>query len=357
MSKTATTAWNDLYYWRLDPETWAKKIDQAMKYFGYMMAQKYPEFRWCHGDWKVQEFATHRYPGWNRYHRQSGQLKRRVPSIIKRKAEDDNNRAPKMKKRRKNQAPPPNHEIIDLDSEAIAEQPVLPIIPATHAVSQFPVAEPAGISTLKATPIHGDATSILGDATSSILDNTLATSILDDATSIAPPILDAIPTLEAPPILDSTTLNTTSILDASSTLEVTATADISHVTVVTWWPGKVLKLRDLHTEHCAGLSIPAPPNEVPQTNTQPTGPTLPKVPTKPKKPKVLEPSRTLLTARNLYAIFYKETHPDVTEAEFREVYKKLDKETVKKYEAQGKKMKAAAGKTATAAAQGDSGDT
>jgi hypothetical protein len=28
-----------------------------------------------------------------------------------------------------------------------------------------------------------------------------------------------------------------------------------------------------------------------------------------------------------------------------------------KYEAQGKKMKAAAGKTATAAAQGDSGDT
>lgn len=78
MSKSANMAWNDLYYWRLDPETWAKKIDQAMKYFSYTMAQKYPEFRWCHGDWKVQEFATNRYPGWNRYHRQSGQLKRKL---------------------------------------------------------------------------------------------------------------------------------------------------------------------------------------------------------------------------------------------------------------------------------------
>ena len=75
ISKSATMAWNDLYYWWLDPETWANKIDLAMKYFSYTMAQKYPEFRWCHGDWKVQEFATNCYPGWNRYHRQSGQLK------------------------------------------------------------------------------------------------------------------------------------------------------------------------------------------------------------------------------------------------------------------------------------------
>jgi hypothetical protein len=79
--------------------------------------------------------------------------------------------------------------------------------------------------------------------------------------------------------------------------------------------------------------------------------TPPKVPTqaKPKKSKVLEPSKTLMTARyvfklafsllrvmhylflfrNLYAISYKKTHPDVTEAEFREIYKRLDKETAK----------------------------
>lgn len=37
----------------------------------------------------------------------------------------------------------------------------------------------------------------------------------------------------------------------------------------------------------------------------------------------------LFLFRNLYAIFYKKTHPDVTEAEFREIYKRLDKETVK----------------------------
>ena len=33
--------------------------------------------------------------------------------------------------------------------------------------------------------------------------------------------------------------------------------------------------------------------------------------------------------RNLYAIFYKATHPDVTEAEFGEIYKYLDKEKIK----------------------------
>lgn len=98
----------------------------------------------------------------------------------------------------------------------------------------------------------------------------------------------------------------------------------------------------------ASLSIPAPPNEVPQTNTstQPSVTSL-KVPAKLKKSKVLELSKTLMTARyllvfsfliprpylflfrNLYAIFYKKTHPDVTEAEFREIYKGLDKETIK----------------------------
>lgn len=108
-------------------------------------------------------------------------------------------------------------------------------------------------------------------------------------------------------------------------------------------------MTDINWFYSAGLSIPAPPNEVPQTNTtQPSMTTSnlkARVLAKPKKSKLLEPSKTLITARyvlvfsllilylllfrNLYAIFYKKAHPDVTEAEFREIYKGLDKETVK----------------------------
>ena len=40
-------------------------------------------------------------------------------------------------------------------------------------------------------------------------------------------------------------------------------------------------------------------------------------------------SNHLFLFRNLYALVYKTTHPDVTEVEFRRIYKGLDKETVK----------------------------
>ena len=79
------------------------------------------------------------------------------------------------------------------------------------------------------------------------------------------------------------------------------------------------------------------------------------------------PTATLPKARifiiyfysEIYAVFYKKSHPDVTEAEFKEIYKGLDKETLKvnlilllswesdltmiffmqKYETQSKQMK------------------
>jgi len=74
MTETAKVAWNELYHWRLDPTTWTKQNDQAMKYFSATMCMKFPEFRWCQGDWKLQEFAKHRYPDWNRYFCQPGTL-------------------------------------------------------------------------------------------------------------------------------------------------------------------------------------------------------------------------------------------------------------------------------------------
>jgi hypothetical protein len=74
-SKSAANAWNSLYFEHLDPETWSKKIDQALQYFSATMRLKYSEFCLCDGDWKLQEFATHCFPVWNRYCCQSGKLK------------------------------------------------------------------------------------------------------------------------------------------------------------------------------------------------------------------------------------------------------------------------------------------
>jgi hypothetical protein len=65
----AKLAWNELYHFRLAPTTWAKKIDRANEYFSNTMRTKFPEFRLCQGDWKLQEFATERYPAWCRYSR------------------------------------------------------------------------------------------------------------------------------------------------------------------------------------------------------------------------------------------------------------------------------------------------
>lgn len=74
----AKLAWNELYHFRLAPTTWAKKIDRANEYFSNTMRAKFPELRLCQGDWKLQEFATERYPAWCRYSRdgKSGGLSR-----------------------------------------------------------------------------------------------------------------------------------------------------------------------------------------------------------------------------------------------------------------------------------------
>ena len=63
----ATLAWNELHHFRLAPTTWAKKIDRANEYFSNTMRIKFPELRLCQGDWKLQEFATERYPAWCRW--------------------------------------------------------------------------------------------------------------------------------------------------------------------------------------------------------------------------------------------------------------------------------------------------
>lgn len=77
----AKIAWNSLYYRRLDPTTWSKKHTTAADYFYNTILQKYPEFRLCDGNWKLQMWATKRYSDWTKNVRGGGGLSRTFPYI------------------------------------------------------------------------------------------------------------------------------------------------------------------------------------------------------------------------------------------------------------------------------------
>ena len=48
----------------------------ASEFFSNHMRIKFPEFQWCEGDWKVQTFATVRFPDWSQDVRKKGRLTR-----------------------------------------------------------------------------------------------------------------------------------------------------------------------------------------------------------------------------------------------------------------------------------------
>jgi hypothetical protein len=66
--------WNELYRHRLDPSSWTKKTPTAASFFEHLMKKKFPEFCYCEGNWKVEQFAIIKYPDWCRDARESGQL-------------------------------------------------------------------------------------------------------------------------------------------------------------------------------------------------------------------------------------------------------------------------------------------
>jgi hypothetical protein len=73
---TAKQAWNELYRLRLDPVSWTKKTPKAASYLAYHLKKNFDEFRYCHGDWKVERFAIVKYPDWCRDSREPGRLTR-----------------------------------------------------------------------------------------------------------------------------------------------------------------------------------------------------------------------------------------------------------------------------------------
>jgi hypothetical protein len=72
----AKQAWNELYRHRLDPASWTKKTPSAATFFAHMMKEKFSEFCYGAGNWKVERFAIIKYPDWCRDARESGRLTR-----------------------------------------------------------------------------------------------------------------------------------------------------------------------------------------------------------------------------------------------------------------------------------------
>lgn len=64
ISKEARLLWVSLYKKRQDPKQWGMKSKFASDYFSNSMRIKFEEFQWCEGDWKIEAFATIRYPDW-----------------------------------------------------------------------------------------------------------------------------------------------------------------------------------------------------------------------------------------------------------------------------------------------------
>lgn len=72
----AKLAFNSLYYRRVDSASWSKKTDVAAAYFYNAITAKYPELQLCQENWKIQHWATDRYPEWVKNVRKTGGLKR-----------------------------------------------------------------------------------------------------------------------------------------------------------------------------------------------------------------------------------------------------------------------------------------
>ena len=77
ISNEARILFNELYRYRHDSSTWSTRTAVASAFFSNSMRQKFPEFRWCEGDWKVHAFATARYPNWGADARDRGHLQHR----------------------------------------------------------------------------------------------------------------------------------------------------------------------------------------------------------------------------------------------------------------------------------------
>ncbi|EDR01217.1 uncharacterized protein LACBIDRAFT_312317 [Laccaria bicolor S238N-H82] len=284
------------------------------------------------------------------------------PSVGKRGIDENSALAPKPKKRHVNKAPtsevieiesadpPPTGRVITIATTSslrvastpppAPDTPVILPTPLRPSDPDKPLSSSPSITPDKQAPIIAMSrlepmeipittiptpTSIVPEGTPTST-NPVATTSLSSTTTpnLSTPLSPSIvnPIIEAPP--QAAMPSTTGRLSSQSSAEEAAQEGmVTHQS---------------RFNPLTGLKVPKPPFKVPAPPAMTSAPTV--VQPVPKKGKLMVPSKTSLTARNLYALDYEKDH-SVTNTEFKEIWDNLDAETLKRYEALSKQRKAA----------------
>ncbi|KAH9481010.1 hypothetical protein JR316_0005528 [Psilocybe cubensis] len=341
MTETAKVAFNELYYWRLDPHTWGKGNQQARDYFSAIMRGKFPEFRWCSNDWKIREFATIRYPDWASHIRKTGDLLRARPSIGKRGTDYNNLTASKPKKRRPNtslHSHAGEQHIIDVDAVPLPKEVPVPgpsTLPNPEFASDLPHRQES--------PTVEEILSATAASISTRTSVELVTTLTSNSTNLRTLEDSEVPIVNAEKHTDGLASGTTSNLSGTSEPPAFQRVEDVELTVPNGVQQNAISTRRTRLNPLAGLTIPNPAFEVPgqsalENTSNSESSMVPAQKGKKAKPMVVSKA---LTARNLFALDYQKTHPNVTAAEFKKVYENLDRDIIKKYEILSKERKAA----------------
>ncbi|KAH9051260.1 hypothetical protein EDB87DRAFT_1695353 [Lactarius vividus] len=149
----AKLAWNELYRHCLDPVSWTKKTLASATFFAHEMKIKFPEFCYCDGNWKAEQFAITKYPDWCRDVRELGRLTRIRP--FKHKInEDSRKKEDRKRKRAKTKAvPPPGVQVIDLDDPPAGSTPT-DLTPPTTGISATTIQHAASPAPTEPVPLR-----------------------------------------------------------------------------------------------------------------------------------------------------------------------------------------------------------
>ncbi|KAH9481946.1 hypothetical protein JR316_0006476 [Psilocybe cubensis] len=261
MTETPKVAFNELYYWRLDPHTWGKGNQQAWDYFSTIMRGKFPEFRWCSNNWKIREFATIRYPNWASHIHKTGDLLRARPSIGKRGTNYNNLTASKPKKRRPNtslHSHTGEQHIIDVDAVPLPKEvPVLgpSILPNPEFASDLPHRQ------------ESPTVEEISSATAaSILTRTsveLVTTLTSNSTNLCTLEDSEVPIVNAEKHTDRLASSTTSDLSGTSERAAFQRVEDVELTVPNRVQQNAISTCRTRLNPLAGLTIPNPASEVP----------------------------------------------------------------------------------------------
>ncbi|KAG6848670.1 hypothetical protein H0H93_015005 [Arthromyces matolae] len=380
MTDVAKTLWNGLHEEKMAPPRWGKKTDIAQAYFYKHMLTEFSEFLLANDHWKIETFATIKYPDWTKP--SSGHS----TSSTRRKNEEDHGKA---KKRRCHESAKEIIEITDNENDSkgssAAAAPNAPIappptIPTPSIASTTPSIATTTPSTDSTTPSIASTTPSIALTTPSIA----STTTVPDSSHSSPnslPTLGKVPTssnassrgtpdedmsmssspttVSGPPNLTSPPAASSSIMHVSASTTTSASSESpdraspaqansltsSPITVsdspaltplLINRPENLLPASALPPRRALNplknLQIPPPPTSAPLKTVSPS--TASAVVVKKSNGKPLKVKEGVTTARNLYLLDYLTAHPDYagTEGQFSVIWKNSAPAIKTKYE-------------------------